>query len=223
MDKYVSVIGEKFEESGNPISIPGNTFLCMITKENQVFKKLTELMDLFRTFKVLDHFIELPESSYHMTLLDGIIPKFSDRRWTSEFSSDAHLVEVDKHFDYVLKMSGKLIDLNMSCVSVAYDSDAIKLMLEPDSNDEKQRIREYRESLAKKCGLDADPDYRFHVSLAYGWKKLSEEERKEFEDALEVANQYVKSNLDSITLTEVELTYFDDMFEFRTERVDRIV
>ncbi len=218
--EYSEVIGKKFDKNGEPLTIPGNTFLCFVDMDSDVGKHINRVKQMLNESKFYRKYIQLPQSSYHMTMIEGVIPIFSANVWTTKFSRDCPLGIIDAHFIEQYNQVKKPTCLDMICTGINFSEHGCSLKLKPKDEETDSKIRKFRDDIASSCGLyfPNHETYQFHISLAYLREKLNTEEKIEQREMKRKIENYIKENFSTVELAQPQLTFFDTMFEFRLKR-----
>ena len=219
---FSNAIGKKFDERGNPLSMPGNTFISNIHQDNPIYGHICEIINLLEKCSFYKKCIKLPSSSYHMTVIDGVVPKFNENVWTSKFSKDTQLTVIDRFFEHQFRLAGRMKRVRMTCDHIGYYNDSLRLVLKPFSHEDHDNLTRYRDLIADLCGLrfSNHNTYEFHISLAYGWKELNDQESQEYDVAVHKINEYIKISVDPFVISSAEFVCFNTMFEFKASRDD---
>ena len=103
------------------------------------------------------------------------------------------------------------------------ERDIIIVRFGPAAETDRKRMEEYRSELSELLGIrfpDHD-SYGFHVSVAYKLWKLEPEEEAAVEQVRDQWNKTCSVSRPSFLLPQPELTFFENMFEFRSQRFKR--
>lgn len=214
--KYSMEIGRKFNKDGTPRIIPGNTFISMVDHDSEIFNHLLKIINILKETNFYKKYIQLPHDSYHMTVIEGVIPEFSEDVWTTHLTKDCKLEEVDQYFrekvDKIEPM--KRVEMKCECIHMSKNGCSIRLL--PNSKEDQAILEKYRDDVADQCGLrfPNHHDYHFHISLAYLWKELNEEELSEREIAIKKINDYLIQEVKPFIMPPAKLVFFNTMFKF---------
>lgn len=219
-EKYGREIGRKFNKDGSTIIISGNTFISMVNHDSKIYNYINTINSILNKNDFYKKYIHLPVESYHMTVIEGVIPKFKERLWTSHLSKDCNLDEVDQYFIKQFEKIQPMKCVEMQCSGIEISESGIMLRLKPNSKKDEGILKKIRNDIAEQCGLrfPNHDDYGFHISLAYYWKELNEKEKEERKATNDSINDYLKKELNSFVMQPGKLVFFDTMFRFETSR-----
>lgn len=218
---YGSSIGRKFYEDGRVRRYPGNTVIARITPECTAYDVMCHLRQMVIDAGLDDHFILMPTDSYHTTItgcLNDQVRKYP--QWPKDLPLDAPMTQVD---DYVTEALSKIPIPGPECmrfdaVNIGNNAFTVRLLT---ADEEQERIsREYRTKVAAALDKEDNPNYRFHITLAYT-RIIPEGEAEERAKKLaEAMNEYISKQPAFIT-GQPYVAYYDDMFYFSPTRVPR--
>ena len=218
--EYGRDVGTKFNKDGTVKYFPGNTIICNVARQSETFKILCITKEMVA--KLIDRYkyTFLPESSYHMTVIEGICDKVrNEKLWTNIFPLETALEKIDIFF----KEQYENIKVPYS-FSMKYNSfdigDVIIIKLIPAADEDSKKIKEFRNKISAKFGLrfpDHD-NYLFHITLAYNIVKEGKDDKKKIDYIKERVHNYLKDNFGIFKTSSPELMFFNDMFEFTKTR-----
>ena len=199
-------IGRKFNPDGSVRFFPGNTVISKLHEDSEIYPLISRISRSFREVQG-SKYAFLPEHSFHMTVIQGVCDE--DRKaelWSRHLSLETPLEETDVFFD-----------------RVDTERDIIIVRFGPAAETDRKRMEEYRSELSELLGIrfpDHD-SYGFHVSVAYKLWKLEPEEAAAVEQVRDQWNETCSVSRPSFLLPQPELTFFENMFEFRSQRFKR--
>lgn len=214
--RYPPWIGQKFNPDGTVLPFPGNTIICSLSEENDLYHRLLTLVEQFEKQDFALRFALLPPTSWHMTLFEGVCDNIREPElWPAELPLDATLHECTSFIEQKLQNfdSGCDSPFHMNIEGWESLKTGIALTVAPASEEEEARLREVRDRLAVHLGIRA-PDhegYIFHISLTYTLRYLTEQEELVVAEFL---NAHLPDLPSSFELESPEFCVFDDMTAF---------
>lgn len=216
--KYPSGVPDKFDLDGNVQRFPGNTIICSLREDTQnnteLYTSLLLLQDKIKKSPLAHMFALLPPSSYHMTVFEGVTDKHRKLGyWPSDLSLDDPLENCTAHFTAKLQSFNLSNDLpyRLSIVGFKPLGSGISLHIEPhtDSN----QLRGLRDRLADLLNYrhPSHVTYRFHLSLAYNLRWLTDSQKVEMMNLLMDHFQGMPKEFE---LGAPEFCSFENMFAF---------
>ncbi len=210
---YVEKTLAKFKKDKSYEYFPGNTIIHFIKNSSQI-QILTEIQNEMSQYPLFNKFVLLPTDSYHMTVCDLLTyaDLFSNERYTNfKHKNLSHILDIDNQ---IYRDLGKeFFELHITMVPVAIQSK--KIVLRPKSKEDEMKLVEFREFISKKIGFTINPNYTFHISLAYQLQELTPNEKSEMDYILSKLNEKYLSSLGDIIIDEAVLALFNDMSEYR--------
>lgn len=210
-------IGTKFDCAGQVLNNPGNTMICHIDRESDVYRSLVSAQDRLKSAPLAQAFTFLPSQSLHMTVFPGIIDHSrTQNRWPQHLPLNATIDNITEDFSQNLnqlklpqKFTIKPINISAGfCVSVQGADNAAETDL-----------RMARDILKKHTHIQ-DPEhdnYKFHITFAYLLHWLSADEAQRVVDYSNEIFDTCLSSIDQIELGPVEFCTFDTMHHFQTK------
>ncbi|KXT17709.1 hypothetical protein AC579_9034 [Pseudocercospora musae] len=231
--EYPPAVPGRFKPDGTASHNPGNTLICMIEDESEIYRGLKAVYDALAEHPILSKKVHvMPPDSWHMTMLDCVGEDNREPGWwppgkeqqpldqcTRDFAARLrHLhgaLEVDKlRPPYRVKGTGFDIE----------NGSGIGLCVEGADADEEKRLRRLRDLLADTIGF-RDPrheSYAFHVTICYFIRYIEGEDRAELEKLLErlLSEVRIAFELGSVAFCEYEnLEVFKKLFFVGKEEV----
>lgn len=211
----------KFNADGTVVYWPGNTIICHIDKRSEPYMALLDMHVALMRSGVTHRLAVLPPASYHMTVFEGIA--FPQRRqyYPAGLPADASMADcnaymLDKLRDFDL---GCALPLRMRPLPLNRQTNRSAIWLEPADDAENRKLRDLRDRLAARLRLKAPnhDTYRFHISLNYITAPMSGAEREQLDRVRAAMLADFIARAPVIELGRPELTFFDDMFEFKPQ------
>lgn len=222
---FVSSIGEggskKFNEKKDANLYRGNSIITQIQQGSDFYNELTGIRDEIVNSKFGNDVILLPVNSYHITIFNGTNETLSQRKYgffPQDMSLESTIFDVHQYFYKKLKQayeSGvikiKPVKFNVTGIDTKY---GFSLTLEPADENNHQYLRELREKFShllkiKRPGFYED---KFHISMAYLYKKLTPE--KEMDYQAFANDKFDNLGNKSFTVNHVEFVIFNDMLSY---------
>lgn len=221
---YTHNVGRKFNEDGSVRFFPGNTIISMVDHDAEIFRHLMHIRYIFEQEEIRKKYILLPPTSYHMTVIEGVCDQVRDKEyWTSNLPINCKLTEVDKYFEKQYKQVKTMKPVQMRAVSIKINDEGLAMNIIPDSEADEKELKRFRDEVSQKLGVKFPnhDNYTFHISLAYSWKTLSNEEIEQRKILIDKVNEYIRSNSISFMMPPPNLVFFENMFKFVPERFER--
>ncbi len=216
-------VGRKFNPDGSVRRFPGNTFICLLDHDSDVYMKVKELKDAVACSKAGSCLTLLPDESLHMTAIEGVCDEVREKQyWTDRFPLDAPLSEIDDFFESQWRKASLLGDVRMRFDQLWMDS-GISIVLYPASYEDDRRIRDWRDEVSALTGLrfPGHDRYRFHIGLAYGIRMPDTKEKESLKELRFWFDKKCRQEVFEFLVPRPSLTFFDDMFFFSKQRIAR--
>lgn len=216
-------IGNKFNADGSIRFFPGNTILSFINHDSIAWKGFQVIRNMLLSCEASRCMTMLPDSSIHMTVIEGVCHDWRfPESWTKYLPIDCRLEETDLLFEKAFKTVKPLGNVNMRMDHVDLDYGS-SIRLAPATEADVQELKRFRDDCSAALGvrLPNHDWYEFHVSICYFTKQPTLAEEEELLAYVEHANEYLSSKQIIFPLEPAQLTYFNDMGEFKPERFDR--
>jgi hypothetical protein len=211
----------KFNADGSVAYWPGNTIICHIDRRSAPYMALLDMHAALMRSGVTQRLAVLPPASYHMTVFEGIAYAQRHKYYPADLPSDAsiaacnaYMLEKLRHFDL-----GCVLPLRMRPLPLSEQTNRSAIWLEPADSAENRKLRDLRDRLAARLQLKAPnhDSYRFHISLNYITSPMDEAEQARFARVRTAILGDFIARVPLVELGRPELTFFDDMFEFRQQ------
>lgn len=211
----------KFNPDGTVAHWPGNTIICHIDKRSVPYLALLDTHVALMRSGVTQRLAILPPASYHMTVFEGIAYPQRHQYYPAGLAPDAGMDACNTY------MLDKLRDFDLDCalplrvrpLPLDRQTNRSAIWLEPADSAENRKLRGLRDRLATQLQLKAPnhDTYRFHISLNYITSPMSDAERAQLDRVRTAMLGDFIARAPTIELGRPELTFFDDMFEFRPQ------
>jgi hypothetical protein len=214
--KYPKGIPHKFDPDGNVQSFPGNTIICHLSPSSEIYASMQVLYKKLKEHPLSHLYTMLPPSSWHMTVFEGALDK---RRKAAYWPADLDLNASIADCTALLEKKLESFDLQyetpfrLSVIGFKPLVSSISVHVEPRTAEENIAIRHLRDRLADvtKMRQKGHDKYRFHLTVAYILRYLSDEQEKEL---MEFLMRHFKDMPKELELGLPEFCRFEDMFAF---------
>ena len=216
-------VGKKFNVDGSARRFLGNTMICLLDHDSEVFKRTVRERDLISAQLPRNVFSPLPDESLHMTAIEGVCDSVREEGyWTSLLPLDAPLKDVDDLFEEKWKEVPSFPSVNMRFDDLWIES-GICIGLYPATYSDDVLIRDWRDAVSEIMGLrfPGHDRYRFHISLGYGISMPDENEMRILEAFKSEFDGQCKREGFVFTVPSASMTYFDSMLFFNKTRIPR--
>ncbi|WP_392538065.1 DUF1868 domain-containing protein [Legionella sp. 227] len=193
----------KIDDQGNYLEFPGVTVIADVGQTNH--NLWHEIHHFLKNTPVLcDYFSPLPRQSYHMTTCNLYTKEDTLEDWVSFIS---------KKLPFFQKINKKLSELNftptISVESIDYFSGLQLILSIPE--EQKKVIQQ----IAKELGLENKVPGVFHITLAYGYKEIDDEQVfKEIQNKIGELLKICKKYDQKILLSSPKLCFFQSMEQY---------
>ncbi|KAL7954947.1 RNA ligase/cyclic nucleotide phosphodiesterase [Trichoderma compactum] len=198
--------GEKFDNNGNVLPFPGNTIICHLPQDSELYNTHLSIHEILQKSRFTNFYTLLPPPSWHMTVFEGELPLDTPLQ-------SCHDLFRDKLSTFDL---GIQPPLKLSVTGLGMSKAGIRLDLAADDDAEEKRLRGLRDRLSDVLQIRAPghETYVFHLALAYRIVPVSKEDG-------EALTMLVQKGYETIPhefgLGAPEFCYFDDMFAFQRQ------
>ena len=222
----LDVIGPdgKFKPDGSVREFRGNTIISFVPEKSPLGRCAMQTRNIIADTSAARGYAFLPPSSYHMTVMELLD---ENRRqagfWSQHLSLDCPLEKVDDFMFSTIKTvepPARPIEMRFRDIR-AYDG--ISIQLNPANDQTEQALRAYRDRVSTATGVrkPSHDECVFHIGLGYRIAKLSRSQAAELETALQKAHDLLAASRETFLIDPPQLTFFNDMFEFRAHRIAR--
>lgn len=219
---YGTAIGEKFYEDGSVQRFPGNTVVADILPGCGAYDVMTRLRGMIAEYDLSDHFILLPEDSYHMTLWGGLNDRKRHSWWPAELPLDATMAEADDWVAAAIEKIGLPGPQKMRFAVPVCTKNCLVIHVNTLSAEQEALLRKFRDDAANGIGCfrPNHEKHKFHISLAYVRVIPEGEARERCDRMLDAMAEYIADQPVFETAAPY-LTFFDDMLVFHKTRIPR--
>ncbi|KAF8852206.1 DUF1868-domain-containing protein [Acephala macrosclerotiorum] len=218
--KYPSGIPEKFDLDGNVQPFPGNTIICHLSPFSEIYASMQALYEKLKEHHLSPLYTLLPPSSWHMTVFEGALDKRrkAPAYWPADLDVNASIADCTAMLEKKLESFDLQYETPFRLSAIGFKPlvSGISIQLESRTAEENIAIRRLRDRLADvtKMKQEKHDKYRFHLTVAYILRYLSDEQEKELR---ELVTRHFKDMPKELELGLPEFCKFEDMFAF--ERV----
>jgi hypothetical protein len=217
-------IGRKFYPDGRVQRFDGNTVICHLDQQGPNATLFNALLDIYReapAHQFMDKVTLLPPSSYHMTIFGAANDQ--DRRpgaWPADLPLDMPMTECDRILGERLRGFRLECDLpfrmKVDLSEPVPGERPLTLRLLPYDDAENAKLRRLRDRLAETLAIrtPSHDAYRFHVTLGYLIRWLTQDEQAVFRDTLATWRHRVALACPVLELGAPEYCTLKDMFAF---------
>lgn len=207
---------KKFDHVGNVQPYPGNTVICHLNPDSNLFRGLAAFRTDVDKQSFASAFVFLPPSSWHMTIFEGV----SDRVrkpgvWPKDLPFDAPLEQCTDLFEERLRKFRSALNLPIRMKVTGFEplKPGIALQVRPIDAAQEQAMRQYRDKISKLLDVrfPQHDTYSFHVSISYSLRRFTKEEHDEIRRYLEAYVDHLPAEFE---LGVPEYCTFEDMFAF---------
>jgi len=214
-----SAVGAKFDETGKVRTFKGNTIICNVDHQCDLYTALIDVHEALDLSKVKSSFSYLPPESFHMTLFDGLLDQFRQTGiWPLDLPMHLPFSEVNEIFAERLNNIDIPYYYKMRPVELGFmRGGGAVIYLEPADEANRKYLHSAREKLSTllKIRKPNHDSYRFHISLSYLIDWLSPEQATSyFQYTNEIFEEFNKKIVD-FEIGPPEFCSFDDMYYFK--------
>lgn len=214
---YMPAVGQKFYADGAVRRYPGNTIICFLDPDSDVFRLSVWMQEELIRQCPPPQISLLPPSSLHMTVFQLLVDEVRElEKWSSHLPLTATLDETDAFFTGVVPKVPVPQSFSMCYKRLKTDGAGISIRLLPADPDSAAAVRQYRANLTTVTGIrfpDHD-EYEFHISLAYNILRRTEEQQAQLTAFAQQIDDAMVQRFGIFETGEPVLTFFDDMFRF---------
>lgn len=212
----------KFNPDGRPRPFAGNSVICHLPQQSRFRDTVAALGDALRSSSFAGKLAVLPSDSYHVTILGGLNDQDRTRYgWPSDPPINAPIAECNRIIGERItrfRMRSELpIRFRLDKEKTVAPQRASGLQLVPADAKEKQKLHMLRDQMSSEVFRYRAADHEtfgFHVSLAYQMSGFTSEEKREYEDILQLHLPIIESAAPVIELGVPEFCTFEDMYRF---------
>lgn len=217
-------IGRKFFGDGRARRYPGNTVVADVIPGCPAYDIMVKFRRMVEGSPLKDHYILMPEDSYHMTVIRGLNDQVrSDDFWPKGLKKDLPMETVDDYVTAAIARAAIPEGVKMRFDSSRFGPTCILIRLVPADEEARNALLSFRDRAAREIGhrLPGHDDYKFHITLAYTRIVPTTEEELAQKEALQAAmDEMMREGIEFVT-TKPYMAYYDDMLRFSPERLPR--
>lgn len=194
----------KVNTQGQYCNFPGITVVSSVgTRNSELWAKIYE--GLNKSSLIKSYYALLPLTSYHMTTLNLFTKKGTSRNWNSFMENRLPWFQKLKE-----KLTTETFRPRVIKAEPDLSGDTIRVLIQLDPS-QKEKIN----SLARELSLSKNVPDKFHVTLGYRYKDISDKNKKAVKKEFKlIINNLVNSYKEPIEFLEPKLCYFQDMLDF---------
>jgi len=221
--RFMMSVGKKFHADSSVRFFPGNTIVCMLREDSEVFHRAKSMRLSLQERSIASCLAFLPDGSLHMTALEGVCDQKREVSfWTNKLPLDCSLADVDAFFQAAYAKIPPFHGVSLSFDHLWIDT-AVCIALHPTTSKDEMAIRTWRDEAGDALGLHfpGHESYMFHISLAYGIKMPTEEQLLCLETIADTFQKKCQSDPFSFIVPPPQLTFFDNMLCFHPSPIER--
>lgn len=212
----------KFNPDGSRRAFAGNTLICHLPQQSQIRDAVTELGEAIRSSSFAHKLAVLPSDSYHLTILGGLNDGDRNRvEWPKDIPITTSISEcnriVGQRFAQFKAHEELPLRFRLDKERTQAPQLASGLQLVPADPNEKLKLSRLRNQLADdvfRYRARNHETFGFHISLAYQMRGFTSEEKREYENILQLHIPIIESAAPVIELGVPEFCTFEDMYRF---------
>ena len=214
--KFPKGIPHKFDPDGNVQPFPGNTIICHLSPSSEIYASMQVLYEKLKEHPLSHLYTMLPPSSWHMTVFEGALDKRREATyWPADLDLNASIADCTTLLEKKLESFDLQYEtpFRFSVAGFKPLGSSISVHVEPRTAEENTAFRHLRDRLAdvtkmRQIGHDK---YRFHLTVAYLLRYLSNEQKTEL---MEFLIRHFEDMPKELELGLPEFCRFEDMFAF---------
>ncbi|WP_159991081.1 DUF1868 domain-containing protein [Pelistega ratti] len=214
--------GYKFDFDGQALHYPGNSLVSHVPQDTSFYQNLVELQQEIKQSEFGELHTFLPKNSFHITLFNGTNENPAQREkegfWPRDLPKTASIEDVHLHYAQKLKQFKpdlpKVLKFAPTELWGPFDKEMIILGVELVEG--REQIIEFRRQLSELLQTTRNqPDkFRFHITLAYNWKKYTPEQLERAETQRKIWSTQFKQQNPLLEVDTIEFAIFDDMLAY---------
>lgn len=217
----------KFNPDGTPRQFAGNTVICHLPQQCQVWEAVAGFGNALRSSSFAHKLGILPSDSYHVSILDGLNDQDRARYgWPSDIPIATPIKECNRIIgDRIaqFRMRAELpIRFRLDAEKTLVPQRASGLQLAPVDADEKRKLDILRDRMATEVfryRADGHDTFGFHISMAYQLRVFTVAETREYRGLLTQHLPAIVGAAPVIELGDPEFCTFDDMYRFEIRKL----
>ena len=217
-------IGNKFNEDGSVRFFPGNSIVSMLDHEAEAWRVFCGIRQKLQEYPVARCLTFLPDESIHMTVFEGVCHQWREKEvWTRFLPIDCTLTETDELFERELKKVQPLGTVTMRLDEMGVWDYGVNIPLFPATEKDAQELRRYRDDCSQALGIRhaIHDTYRHHLSMGYFVADGTDEDEQQLKAFAQRVTEWLREHPVTFTVQQPKLTFFNDMFFFHPNRIER--
>ena len=213
---YTASVGTKFHPDGNVRTFPGNSIICFVGAQPELFRELVWVQEQLRALSCHGKLGFLPPDSFHMTVMELLCDQVREEKmWSSHLPLSIPFAETDRFLKVRVSQVPAPPGFRMRYDRISLE-DVATIYMMPADHACSQALINYRDRLSEVIGIrfpDHD-EYRFHITLAYKLIAFNAKEQKEVSETLKQLDQRLEKTFGVFNSGPPSLVFFNDMFGF---------
>jgi hypothetical protein len=200
----------------------GNTIVSMMNTDDFMLVQIAEdIQSEFKKHLFSKKFYMLPKESFHMTIISVLNDSNREKAyWPDYLPAELSMYDADRWILEKVSSVKKPQNIQMILSKI----NPTRLELEPANEETAIALKNYRDTIAtvtdtKRIHHD---DYKFHLSIAYIFDSLTEQENKKLQNILDKLNEKYLDNRLLIQVPEPEFVIFNNMLSYFTDLEKRV-
>ena len=223
MPVYGAQIGKKFAINGQALPYPGNTVISDVCPDNPAYGVMSQCRALLLSSALAPHYIPLPESSYHTTVIRGVnhLVRQADF-WPPHLPLETPFDAMDDWFQKGVLSVPNPGPFSMRFARARINEEDFRIQLLPADESSSAALSRYRDQVADALylRLPGHDAYTFHITLAYTLT-LPQDAEKDALFAIEADINNLLSRQGAFTVDAPHVAFYHDMLEFYPDRICR--
>ena len=223
MPEYGSQIGKKFAKDGQALPYPGNTVISDVCPGNPAYDVMSRCRSMLLDSPLAAHYIPLPESSYHTTVIRGVNHLVRDAAfWSVQLPLDTPFDQMDDWFEESVLSVPNPGPFSMRFSRARINEEDFRIQLQPADEKSEAALRHYRDQVADalQLRLPGHDSYTFHITLAYTLT-LPEKAEAGGLAAIEAEINDLLARQPAFLVDAPHVAFYHDMLEFYPGRISR--
>lgn len=223
MPIYGAQIDKKFAKNGQALPYPGNTVISDVCPGNPAYDVMSRCRSLLLGSALSRHYIPLPQSSYHTTVIRGVNHLVRTAEfWPAHLPPDTPFEQMDDWFEQAVRSVPNPGPFSMRFHRARINEEDFRILLLPADEASNLALRRYRDLVAGALGLrlPGHEAYSFHITLAYTLT-IPESEEADALSAIERQINDLLARQPVFTVDPPHAAFYRDMLEFYPGRISR--
>jgi len=214
-----AAVGQKFAADGTALPFAGNTFICHIAPATPAHDALVAAQEALMAGPLADAYTFLPPASLHMTVFEGVCDAHRKADvWPEGMPSTLPVPDVTAAF------AARTATLALPAATTIRPTEVFAgfaVQVTGATEADTAQLWQMRAALREATGIRrADyASYRFHITLAYLLRWLTDAEAAQVQALSEAVFATLAAAAPTIPLGPVEYCTFADMHAFAAQRL----